>query len=99
MPIAVLLVSTLAFWVIYWFIRMGGVEHFRELSARRKGEARRAQARELERTAPLRAVDDPRDAATVLMLLIPRGRDPTAGQLAAIEQTMRVVLGFEQDVN
>ena len=99
MPIVVLVASSLVFWVIYWFIRMGGVDHFRELSARGKQEARRAKARELERTAPLRAIDDPRDAATVLMLLIPRGRDPTAKQIATIEETMRVVFGFDDDVN
>jgi hypothetical protein len=99
MPVVVLVASTLAFWLIYWFLRMGGVDHFRELSARRKQEARRAQARELERTAPLRAIDDPRDAAAILMLLIPRGRDPTAAQVAAIEETMRVVLGFDSDVD
>jgi hypothetical protein len=78
---------------------MGGVDHFRELSARRKQDARRAQAQELQRTAPLRAIEDPRDAATVLMLLIPRGRDPTAQQIAAIEEAMRAVLGFGDDVN
>src|SRR5262252_2053008 len=99
MPIVVLVAGTLVFWVIYWFIRMGGIDHFREQSARRKEEARRAQAREMERTAPLRAIDDPRDAATVLMLLIPRGRDPTAKQIATIEETMRVVFGFDHDVN
>jgi hypothetical protein len=99
MPIVVLVASSLVFWVIYWFIRMGGVDHFRELSARGKQEALRAKARELERTAPLRAIDDPRDAATVLMLLIPRGRDPTAKQIATIEETMRVVFGFDDDVN
>jgi uncharacterized tellurite resistance protein B-like protein len=99
MPIVVLVASTLVFWVIYWFIRMGGFDHFRELSVRRKEQARRAQSRELERTAPLRAIDDPRDAATVLMLLIPRGRDPTTEQIATIEETMRAVLGFDHDVN
>src|ERR1043166_9725725 len=99
MPVVVLLASTLAFWVIYWFVRMGGVDHFREASARRKQEAQRAQARELELTAPLRAIDDPRDGATVLMLLIPRGRDPTAKQIAAIEASMRGVLGFDDDLD
>jgi hypothetical protein len=99
MPVVVLVASTLAFWLIYWFIRMGGVDHFRARATRRKEEARRAHSRELERTAPLRAIDDPRDAAVVLMLLIPRGRDPTAGQIAAIEQTMRAVLGLDHDVN
>src|ERR1700760_4670077 len=99
MPIIILIISTFAFWGIYWFVRMGGVDHLREQSARRKDEARRAQGREMEQTAPLRAVDDPRDAATILMLLIPRGRDPTAQQLAAIEDTLRAVFGFEQDLN
>ncbi|MFL6933697.1 MAG: TerB family tellurite resistance protein [Xanthobacteraceae bacterium] len=98
MPIVVLLVSTLAFWLIYWFVRMGGVDHFREVSARRKEEARRAKARTSERTAPLRAIDDPREAALVLMLLIPRGSDPTRAQFSAIEETMRVVLGFDADL-
>ena len=99
MPIVVLMASTLAFWVLFWFVRMGGLDHFRELSTRRKQQARRTQARETERAAPLRAIDDPRDAATVLMLLIPRGRDPTAEQIAAIEKNMHVVLGLEDDVN
>jgi hypothetical protein len=97
MPVAVLVASTLAFWVIYWFVRMGGVDHFRQQAARRKQDALRAQAREQEQTAPLCAIDDPRDAATVLMLMIPRGRDPTAEQIARIEDTMRVVLGVEHD--
>jgi hypothetical protein len=98
MPIVVLLVSTLAFWLIYWFVRMGGVDHFREVSARRKEEARRAKARTSERTAPLRAIDDPREAALVLMLLIPRGSAPAWAQFSAIEETMRVVFGFDADL-
>ena len=98
MPVIVLIASTLTFWVIYWFFQMGGVDHFRELAARRKEEARRAKARELEQIAPLQAVDDPRDAATVLMLLIPRGGDPTHAQIAAIQDTMRTVFGFDRDV-
>jgi hypothetical protein len=99
MPIVVLIASTLIFWVIYWFVRMGGIDHFREQSARRKDDARRVKARESEQIAPLRAIDDPREAATVLMLLIPRGSDPTARQIATIEETMRAVFGFDHDVN
>jgi hypothetical protein len=99
MPVIILVVSTLAFWVIYWFVRMGGVDHFRDASARRKDQERREKTRELEQTAPLRAVDDPRDAAVILMLLIPRGRDPTAQQIALIEETMRTVFGFDQELN
>src|SRR5579863_8204150 len=99
MPVVVLIVSTLLFWGIYWFVRMGGTDHFRERSQQRKDAARRIQPRESEQIAPLRAIDDPRDAATVLMLLIPRGRDPTAAQLTAIQATMRKVFGFDHELS
>jgi uncharacterized tellurite resistance protein B-like protein len=99
MPILLLIASTLLFWLIYWFVRMGGIDHFRERAAQRKDAARRLEARQAERTAPLKAIEDPRDAATVLMLLIPRGRDPTAAQIAAIEDIMRNVLGYDQDAH
>jgi uncharacterized tellurite resistance protein B-like protein len=97
MPVVVMIVSTLALWGIYYFVRFGGLDHLRERSAQRKDAARRVQARESERTAPLRAVDDPRDAATVLMLLITRGGDPTPNQISAIEDTMRRTFGFDHD--
>jgi uncharacterized tellurite resistance protein B-like protein len=99
MPVVVLIASTLIFWLIYWFVRMGGVDHVREHFQQRKDAARRTKARESERTAPLSAIDDPREAAIVLMLLIPRGGDPTASQLAAIEDKMRAVFDFDHDVN
>jgi hypothetical protein len=98
MPIVAVVLLTFSFWVFYWFVRMGGIDHFRANAARRKEDARRAHARELEHAAPLRAIDDPRDAAAVLMLLIPRGGDPTRQQVASIEKAMRVVFGFEQDL-
>jgi hypothetical protein len=98
MPIVAVVLLTLAFWGIYWFVRMGGIDHFRAKAAHRKDEARKANARDLEWTGPLRAVDDPRDAATVLMLLIPRGGDPTQQQIAAIEHNLRSVFDFEQEL-
>jgi len=98
MPAIVLVVSTLVFWLIYWFVNMGGVDHFRELIALRKDAVRRAEAREAERIAPLRAIDDPRDAAAVLMLLIPRGGDPSPAQIAEIQDKMRGVFGFDRDL-
>ena len=98
MPVIVLIASTLIFWLIYWFVRMDGLDHVREYFRHRKDTARRIKARETERTGPLSAVDDPRDAAIVLMLLIPRGGDPTASQLAAIESKMRSVFGFDRDL-
>jgi uncharacterized tellurite resistance protein B-like protein len=99
MPIILLIVSTLGFWALYWFIQMGGIEHFRRQKAQRKEEARRQEARENARTAPLRAVDDPRDAAAILMLLIARANgDPTREQIAAIEGKLRSVFGFEREL-
>jgi len=90
MPIIAVILLTLTFWGIVWFVRFGGIDrgidHWRERSARRKDQARLAQVRELGRTAQLRAIDDPREAANVLMLLIPRGGDPTPQQIAAIEK-------------
>src|SRR5262245_10021080 len=99
MPVVLLVLSTLLFWVIYWFIRMGGIEHFRERAAQRKEEARRQQAREAARLVPLRAIEDPRDAATILMLLIARHNgDPTREQIALIESKLRSVFGFEREL-
>jgi uncharacterized tellurite resistance protein B-like protein len=99
MPIVALVISTLAFWFIFWFFRMGGLEQMREAAARRKDAARLAKARESERTAPLRAVDDPRDAAVILMLLMARvGGDPTREQIAAIEKIVSSVFGADYDL-
>jgi hypothetical protein len=50
MPVVAVIVLTLAFWGIYWFVRMGGIDHFRAKSAQRKDEARKALARDLEWT-------------------------------------------------
>lgn len=99
MPIILLIVSTLAFWTLYWFVQMGGIEHFQRRKVARKEEARRQEAREASRTAPLRAVEDPRDAAAILMVLIARQNgDPTREQIAAIEGKLRSVFGFERDL-
>jgi uncharacterized tellurite resistance protein B-like protein len=99
MPIVAVVVLTLVFWVAYWFIRMGGIDHFKVKSAQRQEEARLAKARESGRTASLRAVDDPRDAATILMLLLARADGyPTREQIAAIENIIRMAFGFEQEL-
>jgi uncharacterized tellurite resistance protein B-like protein len=99
MPIVVLVLSTLALWSIYWFVRLGGIDHFRSASAQRKETERLARARESQRSAPLRAIDDPHEAAMILMLLMAReGGDPTREQIAAIERIVRATFGFEQDL-
>jgi uncharacterized tellurite resistance protein B-like protein len=99
MPIIAVVLSTLTVWTVYWFVRMGGIEHFRAKQAQRKEADRLARAKEAERNAPLRAIDDPRDAAVILMLLMAReGGDPTREQIAAIEKIVRTTFGFEDDL-
>jgi uncharacterized tellurite resistance protein B-like protein len=99
MPIILLIVSSLAFWALYWFVQMGGIEHFQQRKKQREDDAKRVAAKEASRTAPLRAIDDPRDAAAVLMLLIARQNgDPTREQIALIEDKLRSVFGFEREL-
>jgi hypothetical protein len=99
MPIIVLVLSTLTLWTLYWFVRMGGIDHFQAKRAQRKEADRLAGARAVERNAPLKAIDDPRDAAVILMLLIAReGGDPTREQIAFIEKIVQATFGFEHDL-
>ena len=99
MPVVALILSTLFFWSLYWFFRMDGIDKVRARLDQRRNAARRKKALETERTAPVAAVDDPRDAAIVLMLLIARTADaPTREQYAAVEEQARSVFGFEHDL-
>jgi uncharacterized tellurite resistance protein B-like protein len=99
MPILALILSTLAIWTVYWFVRMGGIDHFRAKRAQRKDAERLVRARAAERGAPLRAIEDPRDAAIVLMLLMARENgDPTREQIKAIENIVRTTFGFEHEL-
>jgi hypothetical protein len=99
MPIIALVLSTLVVWTVYWFIRLGGIDHFRAKRAEREEADRLARARTAARDAPLLAIDDPRDAAVILMLLIAReAGDPTREQIAAVEKIARTTFGFEHDL-
>ena len=99
MPIVALILSSLALWTVYWFVRMGGIDHFRAKQAQRNEADRLAKSQAAARDAPLRTVDDPRDAAVILMLLMAReGGDPTREQIAAIEGIARTTFGFEHDL-
>jgi hypothetical protein len=99
MPIVALILGSLALWTVYWFVRMGGIDHFRAKQAQRNEADRLAKAQAAARDAPLRTVDDPRDAAVILMLLMAReGGDPTREQIAAIEGIARATFGFEHDL-
>jgi hypothetical protein len=95
MPIVALVFSTLMFWLVYWFFRLGGLEQLQAARA----QQRIAKARASEHVAPLRAIDDPRDAAIVLMLLMARvDRDPTREHIAAVEAAARATFDFDRDL-
>jgi uncharacterized tellurite resistance protein B-like protein len=99
MPVFAVVALTLLFWVAYWFIRMGGIDHFQAKAAQRKDAARLAKARESERIAPLRAIEDPRDAAAILMFLAARAAgDPTREHIETIENILRSVFGFDREL-
>ena len=39
MPVIALVLSTLVMWLLFWYVRMGGLDHVREMLTRRKEEA------------------------------------------------------------
>jgi hypothetical protein len=99
MPLIILTVLLiLAFWVAFWFIRLGGLQHLQHKKAQQQEKAARDAVRERMRTAHLRTVADPRDAAAILMLLLAREQgDPTREQIWLIEDKLRG-LGVTDDL-
>jgi hypothetical protein len=99
MPFVSLVLSTLAIWLIYWFVHLGGLDRIADLLSIRRNSRRRESALAKERVAPITALHDPRDAALVLMLLIAREASaPTREQYAAIEGKARSVFAFDTDL-
>ena len=100
MPIIGLILSTVVIWAVYWFFSMGGLEHMQAQRAAGKDAERVKRARESERIAPIRAIEDPRDAALVLMILMAReGGDPTREHFAEIEKIAGTTFGFAHDLS
>ena len=98
MPIIALLITTFLSSAIYYFFWMGGADRVLDsMSAHRRAKRRQA-ALAKERIAPVMAVDDPREAALALMLLIAReATAPTREQYAAVDDKARSVFGFGHD--
>ena len=99
MPIIGLILSSLLMWSAYWFFRLGGLDRLLSRRELRKDMQRVAKARESQHLAPLSAVEDPRDAAIILMLLMAReGSDPTREDIAMIEKIARHHFGFGDEL-
>lgn len=98
MPIIALLISTFVGWTIYYFFWMGGADRVLDAFSIQRNARRRQAAQAKERIAPVMAIDDPREAALVLMLLMAReATAPTREQYAAVDDKARTVFGFDKD--
>jgi hypothetical protein len=103
MPVIAAVAGAVLTGIFYWLIWGNGLAYielrWRESRDRKDDEARRAAALVAKRSAPLRSIEDPRDAAGVLMCLVARQRGtPTPEQKAAIEQQMREVLDLGREI-
>lgn len=100
MPIIVAILGTLALWAAFWFVRFGGIDIVRRRRERRQVDALLTLKREAARDAPMRAVDDPRNAAAILMLLlvVRPGTDPAESQIAAIKDKLRGIIHDDHDL-
>jgi hypothetical protein len=99
MPVIGAIVGAVTTGLVWWLFFGRGLEYIdHRLSAagaaRRRARSR-ATAEAIQRTAPLKSVADPRDAAAILMMLacLQRGV-PTPEQAAAVEAEMRGVLAL-----
>jgi hypothetical protein len=98
MPIIATIVGAIATGLMYWLIWGKGLEYIDYRWQEKRDAKRRAEALADKRRAPLRAISDAREAATVLMLMIAKERGvPTPEQIAAIEREMREVLELGRD--
>jgi hypothetical protein len=98
MAFILLALAILILGVVAWCLGLG-IRHFqRQTTQQQQEKAAREAVRERMRTAHLRTVDDPREAAAILMLLIAREQgDPTREQIWLIEDKLRG-LGLTDDL-
>jgi uncharacterized tellurite resistance protein B-like protein len=99
MPILIAVVGAISTGFMYWLLWGDGLaylEHRLGSAWAGKRRARLLAAAERSRAlAPLAAVDDPRDAAGILLFTVARARGtPTPEQEDAIANELRDVLGF-----
>lgn len=83
----------------YWFVWGNGMEHVDFMLGRQRNAKRRALAVDQAKRAPLKAIQEPRDAATILMVLVASRRGEMTGeQEALILGEMASTLEYVDDV-
>src|SRR5919112_1896125 len=103
MPFAAAICGAIVTGLMYWLIWGKGLEYidyrWRTAATTRRDAKLRGASKERQRMAALRSIQDPRDAATALMIGVAQERgDITPEQIEAIQQEMRHVLELSDDV-
>lgn len=95
MPVVAAIIGAIMTGLLYWFMWGGGMEYIDKALRDRQDDKRRAAKRKEIGTPPLKALKDPREAATALMVQAALARGVmTPEQEAAIQEQMRTVLEF-----
>ncbi|MEH3119670.1 MAG: hypothetical protein PGN25_19345 [Methylorubrum populi] len=99
MPVIAAIVGAFMTGLMYYFIYGNGMEQLDRYLGDRRNTKLRAKSEAAFRSAPLRAIRDPADAAGVLMQLVALARGtPTPDQEAAIEAELRRIVAPNDDV-
>lgn len=95
MPIIGAVIGAIMTGLLYWFIWGGGMDYVDAMLRDRKDKKRKAALRKETGTPALRALKDPREAATALMVGAALARGvPTPEQLTYIGDQLRGVFAF-----
>lgn len=80
MHILALIVTASISGLTYWLVWGNGMEHIDFMLGRHRNAKRRAMAIDQAQRAPLKAIEQPRDAATVLLVLVATRRGEMTGE-------------------
>lgn len=99
MPILVAVVGAVMSGLVYWFMYGNGMEQIDQLLRDRRNAKLRAKSAAQFRSAPIRSIKNPADAAGVLLLLVASARGtPTPEQDAEIEHQLRKIIEPDDDL-
>ncbi len=100
MPIIAAIIGAVMTGLFYWFMFGGGMAYIDTRLRERDKRKQRAALPAKQEAAPLRSLQDPREAAVILMIAVALARGvPTPEQLDVVRDQMRDVLGFAADLS
>jgi hypothetical protein len=100
MPVILAIIGAVSTGLTYWFVFGNGGEVLSQWLRDRRDGKRRAEARHIQSTAPMKAISDPRDAAIALMVCVASIRgDITPEQEAVIRKHIGETLGLDKEID